>query len=153
MTYLLKDIRDHLIASTAIVNEFSDRVFDSTIPQALRDDLRRNRELYPCIVLSDISAEPEYYLGGESGKHTSQVQIDVWTDGTDGPQKCKELGELVRNRLSGYRGQFGTGCWGTSRMIRNNTVAAPPIDGSDTHRRRNSMDFEVIHSADVPTLT
>jgi hypothetical protein len=146
MTYLTKDIRDHLVVSTAILDAFSDRIYPEKIPQGRQD-------AYPAIVINDLSNDPEYTLNGEAGLHTTHVQVDVWTDGTGGKAKANELGELIRNRLSGYRGQFGTGVYGTSRMIRNDTVAAPPIDGSDNHRRRVSMDFEIIHSADVPTFT
>jgi hypothetical protein len=92
-------------------------------------------------------------LKGEVGTHTSIIQIDVWTDGTGGKSKANELGELVRNRLNGYKGQFGTGVYGTARMIRNDSLASQPFDGSDNHRRRVSMDFKIIHSADVPTFT
>lgn len=146
MTYLSKDVADHLKGSTNIVSAFSDRIYPEVIPQDQRD-------AECAMVINDLSNEPEYYLGGEAGLHTSVIQVDVWTDGKGGRARANELGELVRNRLSGYRGTFGTGVYGTSRMIRNNTVAAPPIDGSDTHRRRVSMDFEIIHSASVPTLT
>jgi hypothetical protein len=144
VTFILKDIRDHLVGSTAIVDAFSDRMFTENAPQGAG---------YPRLHLNDVSSDPEMYLGGEAGEHTTVVQIDVWTDGSGGKARANELGEMVRNRLSGYRGQFGTGVYGTARMIRNNSVAAPPIPGSDQHRRRYSMDFEVRHSASVPTFT
>jgi hypothetical protein len=153
VTYLTKDIRDHLTGSTAIVDAFSDRIFPEVVPQELRTSTGLKREAYPCILISDLTNEPEYDLGGEVGLHTSRIQLDIWTDGTGGKQKLNELAELVRNRLSGYRGQFGTGCYGTAHLRRNDSLAAPPVDGSNVHRRRQSMDFEIIHTADVPTLT
>ena len=146
MTYLSKDVADHLKLSAAIVDAFSDRIYPEIIPQEKRDAAC-------AIVINDLSNDPEYSLAGEVGTHTSVIQVDVWTDGKGGRGRANELGELVRNRLSGYRGTFGTGVYGTSHMIRNNTVAAPPLDGSDIHRRRVSMDFEIIHTASVPTLT
>jgi hypothetical protein len=149
VTYLTKDIRDHLTGSTAIVDAFSDRIF----PEELRTSTGLKREVYPCILISDLTNEPEYALRGEVGLHTTMIQIDVWTDGTGGKQRLNELAELVRNRLSGYRGQFGTGSYGTAHLRRNDSLAAPPVDGSNVHRRRQSMDFEIIHTADVPTLT
>lgn len=152
MTYLVKDIRDQLAASAAIQNAFSDRIFPEVIPQELRDANNNRRSPFPCLVINEISAEPAYSLRGEVGTHTAQIQIDVWTDGTGGKQRAVELGELVRNRLNGYRGTIGTGCYGTIRMIRNDPTFAPPVDGSDLHRRRVSQDYEVIHSADVPTF-
>lgn len=153
MTFLTKDIADHLKGSTSILDAVGNRVFPEVIPQITRDSDGRTVTPYPSIVINDLSNDPTYSLAGEVGNHTSVIQIDVWTDGTGGTSKANELGELVRNRLSGYRGTFGTGVYGTARMIRNNSVAAPPVDGSDTHRRRVSMDFEIIHSASVPTLT
>lgn len=153
MTYLTKDIADHLKGSTNIVDAFSNRIFPETIPQVIRDDMGRSQSAYPCLVINDLTNEPEYVLSGEAGVHTSTIQIDVWTDGTGGKAKAVEYSELVRNRLSGYRGRFGEGVYGTSRLIRNNAVAAPPIDGSDINRRRVSMDFEIIHTADVPDFS
>lgn len=144
MTFILKDIRDRLEASTAIANEFGERIYADVAPQNVA---------YPFILLSDLSAQPEYALSGEASAHTSQIQVDVWTDGTGGKQKANELGELVRNRLSGYRGTIGSGAYGTIRQIRSDTTAPPPLEGSDQHRRRVSIDYEVIHSADVPTFT
>lgn len=147
MTFLTKDIRDHLAGSTAIVNVVSDRMYAESVPQG------KGELDYPCIVINDVSSDPEMYLGGEAGVHTTVIQIDAWTDGSGGKAAINTLSELIRNRLNGYRGQFGTGCSGTARMIRNNSVAAPPVDGSDQHRRRASLDFEIIHTADVPTFT
>lgn len=153
MTFLVKDIRDQLTASTAILDAFSDRIFPDSIPQELRDSEGNRRTLYPAIVIGEISAQPEYDLGGESGVHTTQLQLDVYTDGTGGRPKANELSELVRNRLSGYRGQFGTGCSGTCRLIRVPTTIEAPTDASDNKRYRVSMDFEIIHTAAVPDLT
>lgn len=144
MTFLAKDIRDHLAGSDNIANEFSNRMFPDVAPQGVE---------HPWINISDLTNEPEYYLGGEAGLHTTVIQVDVWTDGSGKRAEANRLGELVRNRLNGYRGQFGAGCTGTARMIRNNTVTAPPVNGSDQHRWRVSMDFEVIHTADVPDFT
>jgi hypothetical protein len=147
MTFLTKDIADHLKGSTNILDAFSADIYPEVIPQ------ERKSEWQQAIVLSDLSNDPEYGLAGEPGTHTSIVTVDIWTDGKGGKARANELGELVRNRLSGYRGTFGTGVYGTSRMIRNNSTAAEPIDGGSTHRRRVSMDFEIIHTADVPTFT
>ncbi len=145
MTFLSKDIRDHLAGSTAILNDVGDNIYPEVIPQGV--------EYEKAIVINDISNEPEYYLRGEVGKHTSQIQIDYWTDGQGGKQTANAGEELIRNRLNGYKGQLGTGCYGSCRMIHNNSLSAPPFDGSDTNRRRVSMDFEIIHSATVPTFS
>src|SRR5574343_1201324 len=134
MTYLVKDIRDQLAASTAVLDAFSDRIFPDAIPQEVRDSDGGRRTLYPAIVLNEISAQPEFDLGGESGVHATQLQLDIYTDGSGGRQRANELGELVRNRLSGYRGQFGSGCRGTCRLLRQAVTSDEPRDASDTRR-------------------
>ncbi len=144
MTYLVQDIRDHLAGSVNIVNDVGNHIYPEVIPQKTQYD--------SAIVINDITATPEYALKGEVGLHTSRIQIDYWTN--NGSKYASNLGaELIRNRLSGYRGQFGTGCYGTSRILENNSLAAAPFDASDNHQRRVSMDFEIIHSAAVPTFT
>jgi hypothetical protein len=155
MTYLVRDIRDHLDGSQAIRSEVSDRIFPDRIPQRLYDDQGRVRDsAFPCIVIGEISGTPEYTLAGEAGVHMSTVQIDVWTDGRKGPQETKDIAEAVRNRLSGYRGTLGSGVHARNCMlVRNDTSTIAPFDGSDNFRRRASMDFRIIHSADVPTFT
>lgn len=149
MTYLIKDVADHLKGSTNIVNEFSDRIWPDTIPQ-------EHSNPYPCIIINDVSNVPEQYLGGEVGSHESIIQIDVWTDGKeDRPrERINELGELIRNRLNGYRGQLGTGVFANNcERIRSDITAADPTDGSSTHRRRASQDYRIRHTASVPSLT
>lgn len=144
MTDILRDIRDHLLGSSNITNEFGDRIFDDVAPQGIQ---------YPYILISDMSSDPLEALDGEVGTHDALIQIDVWTDGTGGRGKAKELGEMIRNRLNGYRGQFGDGSYGTAHQRRYNALSAPPLEGSNIHRRRISMDYQIIHSADVPTFT
>lgn len=151
MTFLIKDIRDHLAGSTNIVNAFGDNIYAGVMPQTDSNGQPLKPQFYA--IINDLSNEPELYLGGEAGTHISTIQIDVWTDGTGRSAKANELGELIRNRLNRYRGTFGTGCYGTAEMIRNNTVTVPPVDGSANHRWRVSMDFKIIHTAAVPTFT
>jgi len=153
VTFVLKDIADHLTGSADIADAVSNRVYPDYIPQEARDSLGQKQPLYPCLVLGVVSGEPEYVLSGEGGVHQTIIQLDVWTDGDRGSFRANEIAEMVRNRLSGYRGTFGTGCRGTARMIRSNPIAVAPVDASDTYRRRVSMDFELIHTADAPDFT
>lgn len=153
MTFVLKDIADCLIASADIADAVENRIFPEVIPQEVRNSQGQRTSVYPCLVLGIVSNQPEYALRGESGKHQTTIQVDVWTDGDRGSFHANEISELVRNRLSGYRGQFGTGCYGTARLVRCNSLPVEPVDGSDTHRRRISMDFELIHTATAPDLT
>lgn len=144
MTYLTKDIRDHLMGSVNIADAFGEHIYAEAIPQ--------DAEWEEMLVINDLSNNPEYSLAGEVGTHTTIIQIDVWTKGAGGKPRVVALGEMVRNRLSGYRGQFGSGEYGTARLLRNDALAPPDPSGGPVHRRRVSQDYEIIHTADVPTF-
>lgn len=133
------------MASEAITSDVGGNIFPDMIPQGT--------DWETAIVLSDQSAEPDYYLGGEAGRHTAVIQVDYYTKGTNGKYAANNGGELIRNRLSGYRGQFGSGCSGVARLVRCNTLAAEPIDATDQWRYRVSMDFEINHTATQPTFS
>lgn len=152
MTFLVENIVEHLNGSTAIVNAFSNRIFAGVIPQTWADGAGKPTSPYPCILINTISNDPEYVLAGECGQHTTRTQIDVWTDGTGGARKVNELAELIRNRLSGYKGLIGTGMFGSIRQVGHNEFNPAPVDASDNYPRRISKDFEFIHTADVPTF-
>lgn len=153
MTFVLKDIADHLAGSSDIVDAVENRIFPEVIPQEIRDSQGNRTTVYPCIVLQIVNCQPEYALRGEAGVHQTTVQVDVWTDGDRGSYHANEVSELVRNRLSGYRGTFGSGCRGTARLVRSNSLPIEPVDASDQFRRRVSMDFDLIHTAATPDLT
>lgn len=145
MTFLTQDLRDHLAGSVEVHDEFGTNIYEARIPQ--------NVVYTSALVITIVSQQPEYYLGGEVGTHISQVQIDIWSDGKRGAVHANRLSELVRNRLSGYRGELGEGCFcNHARIIRYDSTAPEPVDGSNVHRRRVSMDFEIIHTASVPTF-
>ena len=144
MTYLIKDIRDHLMGSALLADAVGTHIYPEVIPQGVTWEA--------AIVLQEINSLPEYTLAGEVGTHITTMQVDIWTDGTGGRPRVTEIAELVRNRLSGYRGQFGDGEFGTARLVRSDSLAASPTDGSVTHKRRISQDYEIIHTADVPTF-
>lgn len=152
MTFLVENIIDHLKGSSAILNAFSNRIFAGIIPQDFRDGAGNKTSAYPCVLINNISNDPEYILTGEAGTHTTRMQIDAWTDGTGGARKVNELAELLRNRLSGYKGAIGTGMFGSIRQIGHRELNATPADASDNYPRRISKDFEFIHTADVPTF-
>ena len=145
MTFIAKDIADQLKTSTSIYDDVAPHIYLDTIPQGV--------DWEKAIVVSEVSAEPAYYLAGEAGTHTTVVQVQYWTDGTGGRTKANTGAELIRNRLSGYRGQFGTGVRGTSRLISTTPLLPPPIDGSDNRRRGVNLDFEIIHRAAAPDFT
>jgi hypothetical protein len=145
MTFLAKDIRDHLRDSPDCYDRFGEHIYEGRLPQGANYEA--------ALVINIVSQQPEYYLGGEVGLHMSQVQIDVWYTGERGAVGVNELAETVRNRLSGYRGDMGDGFCNHARIIRYDSTAPEPVDASNLHRRRVSMDFEITHTADVPSFS
>jgi hypothetical protein len=145
VTYLLKDIRDHLQESADINDAFADRIYPEVVPQGVA---------YPFINLSELSNSPEESLGGEIGTHETIITVDAWTDGSGGSAAAKRYGEMIRNMLSGYKGRLGEGVWcNGAHLIRNQVLASDPAQpGSDVHRRRVSQDYRIFHSADVPSF-
>jgi hypothetical protein len=145
MTFLAKDIRDHIKGSVDCLDAFGDHIYESIIPQGVSYEA--------ALVINIISQQPDYYLGGEVGSHQTQVQLDVYTNGQGSAVRANEVAELVRNRLSGYRGQLGEGCFCSNAMLRSGEAdPVPAVDGSDLHKRRVRLDFEIRHTADVPTF-
>lgn len=153
MTFLLRDLRDHLSGSADIADAVGERIYPDAIPQESRDSTGVRRTLFPAIVLTELSGDIAYSLAGEAGRHTTQVQLDIYTDGAGGRQSANTLSELVRNRVSGYRGQFGTGCYGTGYVLRPATNIQVPTDAGEHARYRVSLDLEIHHTADRPDLT
>lgn len=145
MTYLLKAVRDYLVTSAEVAEKFCDRIYPDRAPQAAA---------YPFLNLSDLSNDPEEGLSGEVGNHESIITVDIWTDGGLGAPEANQLGEVVRNMLSGYKGALNDDVWCNGcHVIRNQSLASDPLPGSDTHRRRVSQDYRIFHTADIPSFT
>lgn len=101
----MKDIRPALrnflsndSAIAAIVGSGSAaRIYTVKIPQGVKA---------ACIVYSRISGSGIYHMAGPSGLAMSRFQIDAW--GLTG-DAATALANLIKDRISGYRGVMGTG--------------------------------------------
>lgn len=140
-------VRDWLLGSENITNQVANRCYpDGLVPQGEKQDR---------IVLTEISFTPDMYLGGESGSGETVLQIDYWADGQSKRAKAKLGGELIRNRMSGYRGalnEFVTAA--CCELIRGpEVVAMSPTDGSASQRYRCSSDYRIRHTTPVPDFS
>ena len=137
-------IRDWLLSDAAIANKISNRVFPGKVPQG---------ESFPAIVLQKISRSHEYHLTGELGIGSEMIQVDVYDRGRNARWSVEYIAELIRLRMSGYRGQLNADvfCHGAT-IERNNEVNERPADASDEWIERESMDFQVWTTTAVPTL-
>lgn len=105
----------------------------------------------PYITVDQIGDDPEYELSGESGQSRLSVQVDCYAEDY---VRAAELGGLVRNRLSGYRGLLDDTTWCSKvTMVRSNTFSEGAEDGGDNYVFRASMDFEIVYGRSVPDFT
>lgn len=134
-------IYDFLIADAGINAAVGGRIHSGRLPK---------EKTLPAIVLTVIDTDHHYSLANEVMKAEATVQVDVWD--RDPQPEHVTIAELVRLRLSGYRGALnGTYNGETFEIVRNSELNEPPKDGSDNWLRRISMDFRFFHNATVPT--
>lgn len=138
-------IRDWLLGSVEIANAITDRAFAGHIPQGVTGT---------SIVLNQINSNHEYSLTGQIGIIAYTYQIDVYDDGGTPLKTVQEVGELVRNRLSGYRGQLNDDVFCHGAFIEGDSESEDrPIDSSSNWKTRESFDVELHLTAAVPTFS
>lgn len=105
------------------------------------------------VVLQEFGRDPEYSLANESGQHRVRFQIDCYSDS---PRHAESLAQLIRNRLSGYRGEIGKTEpveIQSTQVIDAGALIDEPVDKSDKWTHRYRMDFSAFVSASIPTFT
>lgn len=138
-----KAVRDWLTGNTSIADRVSNRIHNGRVPQG---------GSLPAIVLTTITKDHEYSLANEIGLTEFVMQVDVYGEGPRGPLDVEEISELVRLRLSGYRGQLNDDVFcHAARLIRNSESFDKPADASDDWTPRVSMDFSLSLTTAVPT--
>lgn len=140
-----KAVRDWLQASDAISNAVGSRIYADVMPQGETRDR---------INISKISFTPEYGLAGECGNGTSVIQLDYWSQHKDAVAHVKDGGQMIRNRISGYRGPLNEHVFANSCILLRGPeeTASAPTDASGIFRRRSTIDVEIIHTTAVPTF-
>lgn len=136
-----RDLRTHFLGSTSIADVVESRIYGSRAPQGVRG---------PLIVLRSVSSDRSYHLQNEAGVKESVVQVDCY-DAT--ARKAEELSELVRNRLSGYRGAAGDVTIQAATILSEHAYRESPKDRSDQWVFRYSVDYSITHTQSVPTHT
>lgn len=110
-----------------------------------------------CIIIRHISGTAIDAVENETGLADNTIQIDFYDENIT---KCESGYQLIRNRLSGYRGDVDildergeeetitvTGI----NLLRPGGLVESPQDSSDKWTCRYSADFQVFHTQDVPT--
>lgn len=136
-----RDLRTYLANSPTIRHEADGGIWPGSSPSG-----RRGRRL----IVRRISGNRQYSLTNEVGITEHIVQIDAYGES---PSVAAELFQLVRNRLSGYRGVIGDGFIQGTRIIAERLLREPPEDKSDKWIHRYSADFAMFYGEAVPTHT
>lgn len=136
-------VKDFLLDSATVRDRVAGRIFHSRAPQGIKGEL---------IVIRTINMEPVYTIQNEAGLEAHITQIDCYSDT---PYKADTLGDLVRNRLSGYRGTIGNDAVliEATEIINARSLEDQPEDSSDRWIFRHSADYRFYASKAIPTHT
>jgi hypothetical protein len=140
-------VRDWLANSPNIVNVVEDRIYpEGDVPQGIRKDR---------IVIGEVAASPDMRLAGESGSGETILDIDFWSSGERGRLQAKIGGELIRKRLSGYRGALNSditaACCEFTSLPR--LIVTGPQDGGSLQHWRCNMTVRIRHTVAVPDFS
>lgn len=142
---LLGDLKTHLTGFTDITDKIGERVYINRAPSKTRT---------PYVIVSTVSGEPQYALSGEAGIAQAIVQVSVWDQDPNGVFVADEVAELIRDKMSGWRGSWGdtyvSGCTLTNEPT---AYGDNPADSSDDWWHTVQQDFRVTHRRAVPTLS
>lgn len=146
---ILRHVRDYLRDDA----EIRDRVdggadypgiYAGSVPQGHQGE---------CIVLQSVYVQHNYQLGGEVSDRESQAQITCYSDNA---ARAESLSELVRDRLSGFRGSMGDKSPTTVKTcIILNDIGGDtenPTDDSDKFVHAYTTEYKIIHTTAVPSL-
>lgn len=137
-------LAEYLWADEEITNRVEHRIYPGHAPVGVLGEL---------IVIREINRNPEYTIDLEAGIHDLIVQVDCYAAG---PKSAYNLAELVRLRLSGYRGTIGRedpANIESARIINARQVQERPADNSDKWTHRYQMDFAMFVHTTIPTFT
>lgn len=146
---ILRHVRDYLRDDA----EIRDRVDGGTNYPGIYADSVPQGHQGECIVLQSVYVQHYYHLGGEAGVRESQVQVTCYSDNA---ARAESLSELVRDRLSGYRGSMGDQSPTTIKtcIITNDIGGSKesPADDSDKFIHAYTTEYKIIHTTTVPSL-
>lgn len=146
---IAKYLRDHLRSVAAI----RDRVDGGADFPGIYADNVPQGHVGECIVLRVIVTDHNYHLGGEVADSGSTVQVTVYSDKA---ARAFSLMELIRNRLSGYRGLMGDSDeTRVKTCIIANDVGADideTAEADDKFIHTYTADYLLIYTTPEPTL-
>lgn len=142
---ILADLRTHLLSFVDLTTKIADRIYISRAPRGAKP---------PYLILSRISGTPQYSLSGEVGVTQAIVQVTAWARDPNGPFVANVVAELVRDKLSHWRGNWGD-TFVSDCTLENEPIdlSEVPNDGSDEWWHGVDQTYQVTHRRAVPTLS
>lgn len=138
-------IRHRLVTSPAVSALLGDRIEPSFSSEQTR---------LPRAVYTRLISDHQHHMGGASGLVFVRVQIDIFADTFS---EMEQIGEAVRNRLDGFRGNITVGAdtvWLQQVHLEDaRDQAVDPTDGSDRGIFRRLLDFRISAAESIPVLT
>lgn len=137
-------LKEYFADSDAIRDRVGSRIYPGRALQGIKGET---------LIIQEITSQPVYDLTNEAGQHDKSVQVDCYAAT---PRSAASLAELVRNRLSGYRGTIGTTNPITVQSCRITSAGQEtesPADSSDKWTHRYRLDFAFFSTATIPTFT
>ena len=102
----------------------------------------------PALSYRLITAAPQYAMDASDGVTESRVEINCWSEGSEGLSayaEAKLLARAVKSALSGYTGTvLGVDIQGA--FISNETDLRADAAGGTSRRRRTAVDVNIWHS-------
>ena len=135
--------------SEAVRNRVSTRIYGDYKPQDAPPG--------EYIILRHVSGTPIDAVENETGLADDVMQVDFYGQKV---ADCKSGYQLIRNRLSGYRGTVDVLDYDGEEqevkvtginLLRKGSLIDLPQDGSDQWACRYSADFQVFYTQTVPT--
>ena len=136
-------IRDFLRDDVDITNRVAANIWPGRALEFVKGEM---------LIVSAITSIPVYGLDGEVGKWEHVVQIMAYAAT---PRAAFTLSELVRNRLSGYRGNIGdddASFVEKCEIVSGGAGEVAPEDGSDNWTFTHRLDFSLFETTSIPTL-
>jgi Protein of unknown function (DUF3168) len=136
-----KHLIQFLYDSPAVRNRLGSRIFPA---------VARQGEQLPYLAMKQLGTERHYDLAGEDGLASVVLQLSVCAI-TD--SDAREISEIVRNRLSGYRGlmesTFVHGC--TIENQREQQLK--PSTGGEQWLHVHNTDYRLTFNQTIPAFT
>ncbi len=149
MSVINEPLRAHLLGDSSITDKVAQRVVAVGADLDLIQDA-----VFPYISFQRISSQRDKHLGGSSGVVNTRMQVNCWALTA---AEAEDIGELVRLRLDDFRGTMtGTNDTLTVRraVLEDDDDEPDAIgDASEGSRFRRRMDFVIIHTESLTTVS